>query len=78
MSADFLDDDWLPEAEYARLIGKTVRTLRIWRAKRTGPPFAYFGRTPMYRRSSRAEYLKANEVNPLRPQRRVEAASQQS
>lgn len=33
-------DEWMSEAEAAKLVGKTVRTLRVWRKRGLGPPYA--------------------------------------
>ena len=62
--------DWLSEAETAAELHKTVRTLRGWRSKRIGPPYAYFGRTVRYHRPTLAEHFKANQIMPLRKSRR--------
>jgi hypothetical protein len=64
-----VEDDWIPEAEYARLIGRTRRTLRNWRRKGIGPPFSIAGKSALYRRSSWPEYLTSIEQRPeARPQ----------
>jgi hypothetical protein len=62
-------DEWIPDSEYAPLVGVTTRTLRAWRVRGVGPPYAYWGKKPYYRKSSRAEFLKANEVRPARSRR---------
>ena len=59
-------DDWLSEEETAAAVQKTVRTLRAWRSKRIGPPYAYFGRTVKYRKSALSEHYQAVEVDPAR------------
>ena len=59
-------DEWLSEQEAAAAIKKSVRTLRDWRRKRTGPPYAFFGRTPKYRASTFVEHFRASEINPVR------------
>jgi hypothetical protein len=64
-------DDWMSEAEAAAEIRKTVRTLRDWRKRRTGPPYAYFGRTVRYHRPTFAEHFKANQIMPVRGLRRT-------
>jgi hypothetical protein len=58
--------EWLSEAEAAREINKSVRTLRGWRRKKKGPPYAFFGRTVKYRMLALAEYYRASEVHPER------------
>jgi hypothetical protein len=62
-------DEWLSEEEFADLIGRTRRTLRKWRERGIGPPFAAAGRSKLYRRSSWPEYLKSIEVKPARNSR---------
>jgi hypothetical protein len=59
-------DEWLSEQEAAKKVRKSVRTLRDWRRKRTGPPYSYFGRTPRYRASALVEHFRASEIKPLR------------
>ena len=58
-------DDWLSESEAATEIGKSVRTLRQWRRKGKGPPFAHFGRTVKYRRSALIEHYRLAEIIPV-------------
>jgi len=64
-------DEWLSEQEAAAEIRKTVRTLREWRKKRVGPPYAYFGRTVRYHRPTFGEYFRANQIMPTRKLRRT-------
>ena len=64
-------DEWMSEAEAAAEIRKTVRTLRDWRKRRIGPPYAYFGRTVRYHRPTLAEHFKANQIMPVRGLRRT-------
>jgi hypothetical protein len=59
-------DEWLSEQEAAAKVRKSVRTLRDWRRKGMGPPYAYFGRTPKYRTSTLVEHFRASEVKPVR------------
>jgi hypothetical protein len=59
-------DDWMTEAEAAASIGKSVRTLRVWRCKGIGPPYAFFGRTVRYRKPAFIEHFRAIEINPVR------------
>ena len=55
-------DEWMTEEETAAEVGKTVRTIRKWRQKRVGPPFAYFGRTVKYHRPTFQEHFKSSQV----------------
>jgi len=62
-------DDWMSEAEAAAEVHKTVRTLRDWRKRRQGPPYAYFGRTIRYHRQALIEFFKASQIQPVRTRR---------
>jgi hypothetical protein len=64
-------DDWMEEEEAAAAVHKTVRTLREWRKRRIGPPYAYFGRTVRYHRPTFIEYYKSSQIVPVRKSRRV-------
>jgi hypothetical protein len=59
-------DEWMSEAETAAAAGKTVRTLRQWRRKGVGPPYAYFGRTIKYRKPAFISHYRQSEINPRR------------
>jgi len=62
-------EDWMTEAEAAAEVKKTVRTLRQWRKRREGPPYAFFGRTVRYHRPTFAEFFKASQIQPVRTRR---------
>lgn len=50
----------LTEAEVARLLGLSPRTLRRWRhANRSGPPFVYIGGRVRYRRDELEAWLES-------------------
>jgi hypothetical protein len=66
-----LDDDWMSEEEAAAEVHKTVRTLRQWRKKRQGPPYAYFGRTVRYHRPTFLEFYRKNQIVPVRSRSRA-------
>jgi hypothetical protein len=59
-------DKWLSEQEAAEAIKKSIRTLRDWRRKGLGPPYAFFGRTPKYRTSALVAHFRASEIDPVR------------
>ena len=64
-----LDDDldeWLTPREAAAQANKTVRTMRQWRKRGIGPPYAYFGRTVRYRKHAFREHFRAREIVPAR------------
>jgi hypothetical protein len=67
-------DEWLTEKEAAAKIGKSTRTLRVWRRKRTGPPYALFGRTVKYRKLALVEHFRAVEIQPVRPRKQDRSA----
>jgi hypothetical protein len=71
VSSISLDDEWMSEEEAAAEVHKTVRTLRQWRKKRQGPPYAFFGRTVRYHRPTFLEFYKANQITPVRTPRRT-------
>jgi Helix-turn-helix domain len=62
-------EDWMTEAEAAAEVKKTVRTLRQWRKRREGPPYAFFGRTVRYHRPTFVEFFKASQIQPVRTRR---------
>jgi hypothetical protein len=64
-------DEWMSEAEAAAEVHKTVRTLREWRKRREGPPYAYFGRTVRYHRPTFIEFFRTNQIVPVRRSRRA-------
>jgi hypothetical protein len=64
-------DEWLSEQEAAAAIKKSVRTLRQWRRKGMGPPYALFGRSPRYRASTLVEHFRASEIDPVRAHKRA-------
>jgi hypothetical protein len=59
------------EAQQAAKLGKTIRTLRLWRQKRTGPPWTLCGNTVLYRDESTDVWLKSQEQQPVRSQRNL-------
>jgi transposase len=59
-------DEWLSEREAAAEIGKSTRTLRVWRRKRIGPPYTMFGRTVKYRKPALVEHFRKAEITPAR------------
>ena len=59
-------DEWISEKEAAAAVGKTVRTLRQWRRRGVGPPYAYFGRTVKYRKPAFVAHYRRIEIKPNR------------
>lgn len=58
---------YLEEAEVARQLRITVRTLERWRRARTSPPFIMLGHRPIYKITSLEKWIASNEVEPVRP-----------
>jgi hypothetical protein len=69
MTANILAD-FLTEAQCAKMLGRTVRTLRIWRTQGTGPAYTRIGAEIRYRVDAIREWLIAREVKPVRARRR--------
>jgi hypothetical protein len=61
-----LRDEWLSERDAAAEIGKSVRTLRTWRRKGEGSPYAHFGRSIKYNRQALIEHFNSLVVQPVR------------
>jgi hypothetical protein len=59
-------DKFLTEQEAALRIGKTIRTLQLWRQRGEGPRWTYMGRTPLTTAEWILEYLKSMERQPIR------------
>jgi len=59
-------DQWLTEEEAAVAVGKSIRTLRQWRRRGVGPPYAYFGRTVKYRKPAFVDHYRRSEITPAR------------
>jgi hypothetical protein len=60
------DEPLMTEAEAAKLLRVTVRTLKRWRLEgQEGPPVAgYVGRSPRYKRSDLLKYLRRPRREP--------------
>jgi hypothetical protein len=54
-------DGYLTEAEFAREIGRSVRTLARWRAIGEGPRYIRLGRQIFYRKTTAAAWLAGLE-----------------
>lgn len=60
---------YLSEAELAEQLHKSVRTLRVWRQRREGPPWIKLGGDVMYAEDSTRAWLKSLEQQPVRSRR---------
>ena len=60
-------DALLAEAQAARLLNLSVRTLQAWRTKRSGPSFVRAGRAIRYRRRDLYAWMDANTVSSTCP-----------
>jgi hypothetical protein len=65
MAGELLRDYW-SEVELAKEIKKSLRTIRKWRQRKIGPPFAMVGKTPVYPQHGARDWLKSLERQPLR------------
>jgi hypothetical protein len=65
-------DEWLSEAETAAEIKVSVRTLRSWRKRGIGPPYAYFGRAIKYNKPTLIEHYRSTQIVPVRKRKRGE------
>jgi hypothetical protein len=59
--AGYLDQETL-----AAQLGRTVRTLQLWRAMRVGPPITMIGRRPLYRIEAVKAWLGSQEIQMVR------------
>ena len=59
---------YTPERQTAEELGKTLRTLRLWRRQGKGPPFMKLGDQVHYPDEARAAWLKSLIVAPVREQ----------
>ena len=55
---------YLTEKEMARELGQTPRTLRLWRQKGTGPPWARVGVHVLYPEEGGRAWLTSRIVTP--------------
>ncbi len=53
--------DLLSERELARLLGKSLRTIRRWSVERRGPRKVKLGKSVFYRRESLLRWMAAQE-----------------
>jgi predicted site-specific integrase-resolvase len=59
-------EDWLNEKATAKEIGVSIRTLRQWRRKGEGPPYAHFGRAIKYNKRAISEHYESMQIVPPR------------
>ena len=64
-------DNYLSEAELAKELEVSPRTLRSWRAQGIGPAFVRVAKRIEYPREGVPVYLKSIETKPGRSRRRV-------
>lgn len=65
MAGELLGDYW-SEAELAKEINKSLRTVRKWREQKIGPPYAMLGKTPIYPKPGSRDWMKSLERQPVR------------
>jgi predicted site-specific integrase-resolvase len=54
----------MTQRQTARYMGRSVRTLAIWRRKGYGPVFLKIGGAVMYTREDVAEFYRSTRINP--------------
>jgi hypothetical protein len=52
------------EIDTAKKLDRAVRTLRLWRQRREGPPWTKFGKLIWYRDQAIEEWLRSLEQGP--------------
>jgi hypothetical protein len=70
--AELLADYW-SEAELAKEINKSLRTVRKWREQKIGPPYAMLGKTVIYPKPGTRNWVASLVRQPLRTKRSVRA-----
>lgn len=55
---DLLGDDWIPEEEFAKIVGVGVSTLQAQRSRKQGPPAAKHGKNWFYSRIAYREWMQ--------------------
>jgi predicted DNA-binding transcriptional regulator AlpA len=58
------DESLLNEAEAAKFLAVSVRTLQAWRTRDSGPPFVRLGRAIRYRLKDLIEWVRSNTCLP--------------
>ncbi len=66
-STEAESDSLLGEAQAAKLLNLSVRTLQAWRTKRSGPSFVRAGRAIRYRKRDLYAWMDANTVSSMLP-----------
>jgi hypothetical protein len=59
------------EEDAAERIGKSQRTLQLWRQRGEGPRWTYIGKTPVTTDEWIEEYLRSRERQPVRRRQRT-------
>jgi len=62
---------YLSEDEQAERLGKTRRTLQLWRQRGVAPPYTKIGKAIFYRDEAVAEWLRGQEQQPVRQMRKA-------
>lgn len=65
---EFLGEEFVNEIAVAKMLGKSLRTIKGYRFKRTGPPFIQIGQKILYRKSAVKDWLLKHEIVPQKPQ----------
>ena len=67
-----LQDLYLNETQFAKLVARDLRTIRRWHQRRIGPPRIQFARgLVLYRKSAIVDWLASHEVGPRSERRKA-------
>jgi hypothetical protein len=64
-------EGYLSEADLAKQLNKTERTLQIWRQRREGPAWTKIGKSVFYGIDAVRSWLKSQEQQPIRQRKRA-------
>jgi helix-turn-helix protein len=62
-------ENYLTEPALAAELGKGLRTLQLWRARRVGPPWTKNGNRVLYPKDGVLRWLEKQQVEPVRQRR---------
>ena len=65
MAGELLEDYWTEDG-FAKEIKKSERTLRNWRARKIGPPYATLGKTVIYPKPGGRDWVASLVRQPAR------------
>lgn len=54
---------WITEKEASQIMGIAIQTLRNWRFKRVGPPYAKVSKAVRYRVDEVVDFMERKKIN---------------